>query len=191
MAKRKTFKFGLALLALACLLLGLFFWALNRPAPNLAEAVVMTPCGYTNPPGNHLRFARITISNQSSHTIRWRGDWVEYEGDPTHHARTINPNLPESERRTYTLKPGGAFVLACGEPLEARIGDGIRWRLGVGYSPYTWGERLYDFGRKHNLPLSLDSFSFVSVQRCYNLTNQTIATSPWLGKENPNAKPPQ
>src|SRR5436190_13699930 len=95
------------LCALSAILLAVILSSSNSPAS--ANAVEMTFVGYTNPPGNDLRFALFSVSNRTTYAVRWHGDWVEIEGSQEHVARTVNPGLPG-----YTYGP----VLKSGESLR-------------------------------------------------------------------------
>jgi hypothetical protein len=117
-----------------------------------ANAVAMTFVGYTNPPGNRLRFALFSVSNQAPYKVRWRGNWVEVEGNPSYWARTVNPSLP-GYTFASVLKVGESLRLAVGEPSNAS--ETGRWRLAMSFSRYTWRERWFDFSLRHKLPLRL------------------------------------
>lgn len=78
-----------------------------------ASAVAITFVAYTNPPGNHLRFALFSVSNQAPYAVRWRGSWVEVEGEPYHRAEIINPRLPGFPMKP-ALKAGGSLTMAIG-----------------------------------------------------------------------------
>src|ERR1017187_8745077 len=93
----------IALAVLLVMLAGVIAWQVLREREPVYEgsrrsattnAVAMTFVGYTNPPGNRLRFALFSVSNEAPYTVRWRGNWVEVEGNPNHLARTVNPSLP-------------------------------------------------------------------------------------------------
>ena len=142
-----------------------------------SSAVAMTLVGYTNPPGDHLRFALFSVSNQAPYAVRWRGSWVEIEGKPDHKAEAINPSLPGFTRKP-ALKAGGSLRMAIGEPFnDSETG---RWRFAMSYVPYTWRERWLDFSMRHNLPLGLGPV--VDAQRILNPSNNVTATTVWLTK---------
>ncbi|HXJ56187.1 MAG TPA: hypothetical protein VNU68_05935 [Verrucomicrobiae bacterium] len=129
--------------------------------------------GYTNQPGNYLRFALLSVANNSAYTIRWHGDWVEIEGSPDRKGRTVNASLPGY---TYgpLLKAGQTLTLAVGEPSEAG-----RWRLDMSFSRYTWRKRWLDFSFRHKLSLGL---RLVDSQQLLDPTNHVTASSGWLAK---------
>jgi hypothetical protein len=142
-----------------------------------ANAVAMTFVGYTNPPGNRLRFALFSVSNQAPYTVRWRGNWVEVEGNPSHWARTVNPSLP-GYTFASVLKVGESLRLAVGEPSNAS--ETGRWRLAMSFSRYTWRERWLDLSLRHNLPLELGPIVMADAQRILNPSNSVTVTTAWL-----------
>ncbi len=143
------------------------------------SAVTMTFVGYTNLPGDHLRFALFAVSNQAPYAIRWRGSWVEVEGSSGHKGETVNPSLPGFTRNPI-LKAGGALTMAIGEPFYDS-GDG-RWRFAMSFAPYTWREWWFDFSVGHKLPLRLGSVVLVDTQRMLSPSNNATATTAWLTK---------
>ncbi len=144
-----------------------------------ANAVAMTFVGYTNPPGNRLRFALFSVSNQAPYTVRWRGNWVEVEGNPSRWARTVNPSLP-GYSFPNVLKVGESLRLAVGEPTDASETQG--WRYAMSFARYTWRERWLDLSFRHKLPLKLGPIVMVDAQRVLNPSNNVTVTSAWLRK---------
>ena len=142
-----------------------------------ANAVAMTFVGYTNPPGNWLRFALFSVSNQAPYTVRWRGNWVEVEGNPSHWARTVNPSLP-GYTFANVLKVRESLRLAVGEPSNAS--ETGRWRLALSFSRYTWRERWLDLSFRHKLPLRLGPIVLADPQRILNPSNSVTVTTAWL-----------
>lgn len=169
---RKHYK-GLALVGAFVVILAVVL--LKSIGHNAAkpDAIAIRLVGFTNQPGNDLRFALLSITNQAAYTIRWHGDWVEIEGSADRKGRTVNPNLPGSTYKPL-LKPGEALVLAVGEPSEPG-----RWRLDMFFSRYTWQERWMDFSLRHRLSLGL---RLVDSQQLLNPTNYVTASSGWLTK---------
>jgi hypothetical protein len=174
---RAPYKRWTLLAALAAVLLAAFL-SLSRGPRAAASAVATTFIGYTNLPGDHLRFALFSVSNRAPYAVRWRGSWVEVEGNPRHKAETINPSLPGFTRRT-TLKSGVAMTLAIGEPFYD--GESGRWRFAMLYERDTWGARWMDFSTRHNLPLRLRG-ALVDEQRVLNPSNDVTVTTAWLAK---------
>ena len=176
----------IALSFLLVVLAGVIGWQVLRlrgpgyrgsgPSPT-ANAVAMTFVGYTNPPGNRLRFALFAVSNQAPYTVRWRGNWVEVGGNPNHLARTVNPSLP-GYNFASVLKVGESLRLAVGEPSNAS--ETGRWRLAMSFSRYTWRERWFDFSFRHKLPLRLGPIVLADPQRILNPSNSVTVTTAWL-----------
>ena len=140
----------------------------------------MTFLGYTNLPGNNLRFALFSASNQAPYAIKRRGSWVEIEGTPDHKAETINPSLPGYPREPV-LKPAGSFRVAIGEP--SFDSERRRWRLSMSYAPYTWRERWFDFSLRRKLPLRLGSIVLVDTERLLSPTNNVTVATGWLTQD--------
>src|SRR6267378_4429852 len=138
------------LLAVLIAVLLVAFLMLSGSPRATTSAVAISFVGYTNPPGDHLRFALFSISNQAPYAVRWRGSWVEVEGKPEHMGETINPNLPGFTRLPI-LKARGSLTMAIGEPFYES--EGARWRFAMRYVPYNWRERWLDFSSRHNVPL--------------------------------------
>lgn len=166
------------LLAVLAAVLLVALLSLSRGPRATTGAVAMTFIGYTNLPGNHLRFALFCVSNQAPHAVRWRGSWVEVEGNSEHKAETFNPNLPFP--REPVLKARGSLRVAIGEPLyDSESG---RWRYARSFAPYTWRERWFDFSVRHKLPLKLGSVVFIDTQSMLNPSNNVTVTTAWLTK---------
>src|SRR5512133_1795105 len=124
---RAPYKRWTLLVVLAAVSLVAFLSLSSRPRAT-ASVVAMTFGGYTNLPGNPLRFALFSVSNQAPYAIKWRGSWVEVEGSSDHKAPTVNPNLPGFTRQPV-LKAGGALRMAIGEPFyDSESG---RWRFAL------------------------------------------------------------
>ncbi len=167
-------------LILFAALLAISLWTILSRKPTAApEAVSVTVVGYTNPPGNALRFALISLSNQAPFSIRWHGDWVEVEGVPDHKARTINSRLP-GFRYEPVLRPGESLKMAVGEPSDAA--EGARWRFVMAFSRYTWRERWLDFSFRHRVPSKVGAFVLADSQRLLNPSNRLAASTAWLAK---------
>lgn len=144
-----------------------------------ASAIEMTFVGYTNPPGNGLRFALFAVSNRTTYAVRWRGDWVEVEGNQEHKAQTVNPSLP-GYPGTYgpVLKGGASLTLAIGEPSENK-----RWRYTKSWSRYSWQWRWRDFSFRHRwLPLKLGPVALIDDQRLLSPSNCVTVSTAWLVK---------
>jgi hypothetical protein len=168
------------LLALVAIVAIIIIWSMRTEPLATSNAVTITAVGYTNPPGDSLRFALFSISNQTPYSIRWHGDWVEVEGRADHKGRTINPNLPGY---TYgpVLKKGEALTLAVGEPFySSEVG---RWRLAMSFSRYTTREWWYFFAPRHKLPLQLGPLVLVDGQRVLDPSNHVTTSSSWLTKD--------
>lgn len=133
------------LLLIVTLLISLIVF---RQSPKSGTGIAVTFLGYTNLLNNNRRFALFSVCNRDSLPIRWRGNWVEVEGDANHQAPTINSSLPWLT--AAPLNTGGALTLAVGEP-----SDPGNWKLSLVFSRYTIRERLRDFAFRHRLPLSL------------------------------------
>ena len=144
-----------------------------------SSAIEMTFVGYTNLPGNDLRFALFSVSNQAAYAIRWRGDWVEVEGSQNHKGRTVNSSLPGY---TYepVLKAGASLEFAVGEPFYAF--ETGRWRFSMSFSRYSVRERWFDFSSRHKLPLKLGPLVLVDSQRILSPSNRIIVSTAWLTK---------
>lgn len=172
MRDRKVF-WGL----LALLLVVLLVLILNRSNPiATANAIAITFGGYTNSPTGH-QFALFSISNHAGYAARWRGDWVEVEGNRNHQARITSPNLPGS---TYdpVLKAGESLTLAVGEPNDAS--ETVPWRLAMSFSRYTVRERWLDFSLKYRLPLGVGPFVLVDARQILSPSNRITVTTEWL-----------
>jgi hypothetical protein len=167
------------LLAVLAAILLFAFLSLSHGHRATPSAVAMTFVGYTNPPDSHLRFVLFSVSNQAPYAVRWRGSWVEVEGDPGHKAETINRSLPGFTRQP-TLKAGGALRLAIGEPLYDS--ESAHWRYAMSFTPYTWRERWFDFSVRHKLPLRLGSLVLIDTQRMLNPSNNVAVATEWLTK---------
>src|SRR5437879_5787453 len=101
---RGRYKRWVLISALVAIILIALLTLNSRPRATVS-AVGITFLGYTNPPGNHIRFALFCVSNQAPYTVRWYGDSVEVEGVPSYrNGPTINPNLP-GVTRPPELKP--------------------------------------------------------------------------------------
>ncbi len=142
-----------------------------------AQAVDVRFVSYTNPPGNNLRFALFSVSNQASYSVRWRGDWVEVEGSPYRKARTVNPKLPGYQYEPV-LRAGEVLNFAVGEPLFDS--EPARWRLCLSFSRYTPSERWLDFSFKHKVPFLLRRIVRVDSQQILSSSNHVTASSAWL-----------
>ena len=175
---RVPYKRWTLLVVLAAVPLVAFLSLSGRPRAK-ASAVTMTFGGYTNLPGNHLRFALFSVSNQASYAISWRGSWVEVEGSPDHKTETVNPSLPGFTRKPV-LKAGGALRMAIGEPFDGS--ESGRWRFAMSFAPHTWRERWFDFSVRHKLPLRLASVVLVDTQRMLSPSNNATVTTAWLTK---------
>jgi hypothetical protein len=148
-------------------------------SPTTASAVEMTFVGYTNPPGNGMRFALFSVSNRSTYAVRWRGDWVEVEGSQEHRAQTVNPSLP-GYPGTYgpVLKGGASLTLAVGEP-----SDNKRLRYTKLWSRYSWQERWFDFSFRHRwLPVKLGPVTLVDTDHILSRSNFVTVSTAWLAK---------
>jgi hypothetical protein len=162
----------LGLLALlACVL-----FAVRTPPLATSRALALKLVGYTNLPGDDLRFALFSVSNQAPYAIRWWGDWVEVEGIEYRKGRIVNTNLPGW---TYdpVLRAGESMQLAIGEPLES-----ARWRFTMTYSRYSVQERLFDLSWRYRLPLQIGPLVLVDGQRILNRTNHVVVSTEWLTK---------
>lgn len=135
--------------------------------------------GYTNLPGNDLRFALFSVSNQANYTVRWRGDWVEVEGNQNKQGRTVNSNLP-GYRYQPVLSSGDNVAFAVGEPLDAT--ESVQWRFSMAFTRYSVRERLFDFSWRHKLPLQIGPLVLVDGQRILNPSNHVIVSTEWLAK---------
>ena len=169
----------LTLVAVLTVVLLVAFLMLSGNTRAKTSAVAITFVGYTNPPGDHLRFALFSVSNRAPYAVKWRGGWVEVEGNPEHKTETINPNLPGFTRPPI-LKAGGSLTMAIGEPFYQS--DSGRWRFAMWYVPNNWRERWFDFSSRHNLPLGFGPIVFVDAQRMLNPTNFITVTTAWLTK---------
>jgi hypothetical protein len=147
-------------------------------SPATASAVEMTFVGYTNPPGNGLRFALFSVSNRTTRAIRWRDSgWVEIEGSQEHKGVTVNPSLP-GYPGSYgpVLKGGASLTLAVGEP-----SDNKRWRFAMSLSRYSWEERWFDFSFRHRwLPVKLGPVTLVDTDRILSRSNFVTVSTAWL-----------
>ncbi|HTL54097.1 MAG TPA: hypothetical protein VL361_00405 [Candidatus Limnocylindrales bacterium] len=166
------------LVVLAAVLL-IAFLSLRSGRRATASAVAMTFIGYTNLPGNDLRFALFSVSNQAPYAISWRGSWVEVEGSAEHRAETLNPGLPGFTRKAV-LEAGGAMRMAIGEPLYDS--ENGRWRFAMSFAPYTWRARWFDFSVRHKVPLRLGSLVLIDSQRLFSPSNNINVTTAWLTK---------
>jgi len=152
---------------------------ISKPAAT-TNAIAITFVGYTNLPANPTRFAVFSASNQAPYAVRWRGQWVEVEGEQNRKAPVINPTLPGLPRQP-TLKAGGSIRMAIGEPFYGS--ETGRWRFAMWFSRHTWQSRWLDFSFKHRLPLRLGPILLVDGQRILDPTNHVTVTSKWLERE--------
>jgi hypothetical protein len=157
---------------------GALIFARKYP-PTTSDGVIIIFTGYTNLPGNELRFALFAVSNRAPHSIRWRGNWVEIEGNPHRMARTVNSNLP-GYRYEPVLKSGATLDLAVGEPFYSS--EGGRWRFSMSFARYTISARWFDYSFQHRLPLGIGPVVLVDSQQVLNPTNNVTASSGWLDK---------
>ena len=142
-----------------------------------ASAIEMIFVGYTNAPGNDLRFALFSVSNRTTYAVRWRGDWVEIEGSQEHMARTVDLSLPEC-RYGPALKRGESLRVAVGEP-----SDNKRWRFTMSLSRYSWQERWFDLSFRHRwLPMKLGPVTLVDTDRIMSRSNNVTVSTAWLAK---------
>jgi len=150
----------------------------SRPSAT-TRAVGMTFVGYTNFPGNHLRFALFAVSNRSAFAVRWRGDRVEVEGGRYDKGRTVDTRMPGY---TYgpVLENGKSLTLAVGEPFDGS--ETGRWRFAMSYSRYSVRERWLDLQFRHKLPLRLGSLVRVDDQSILAASNHLTTSSTWLTK---------
>ena len=150
-----------------------------RPPRATSNAIAMTFIGYTNLPGNQLRFALFSVSNQALHAVRWRGDWVEVEGEQNHRAKTVSSSLPGY---TYApvLKAGGNGEFAVGEPFRAT--ESGRWRFSMSFSRYSPQERWFDFSLRHKLPMKIGPLVLVDSERILSRSNHVTVSTEWLTK---------
>jgi|SRR5438309_1584286 len=175
---RAKFRRSAVLLILGAMsLLAILLFRSHPPAT--PTAIAMTFVGYTNLPGNNLRFALFSISNQATYPVRWYGDWVEVEGAPYHKARITNPSLP-GWTRAPVLQAGGVLPMAVGEPSDDS--ETGRWRFAMSFSRYTWRSRWLDFSFRHKLPLRLGSIVLLDDQRILNPSNHVTVATGWLPK---------
>jgi hypothetical protein len=176
---RKRVQIVLAVLLVA--IVGVIAWRLltttSRSAT--ASAVKMTLAGYTNFPANQRRFALFSVSNQAPYAIRWRGDWVEVEGNPSHWARTIDSRFLGYSSYTPVLKAGESLRLAVGEPSDDS--ETGHWRFAMSFSRYTWRQRWLDFSFRHKLPLSFGPIVLANDYQI-SLSNNVTVTTEWLTK---------
>lgn len=146
-------------------------------SPTTASAVEMTFVGYTNPPGNDLRFALFSVSNRTTYAVRWRGDWVEIEGSQERKGRTLDPSLPECSYGPV-LKRGESLRLAVGQP-----SDNKRWRFTMSLSRYSWQERWFDLSFRHRwLPMKLGPVTLVDTDHILSRSNNVTVSTAWLTK---------
>jgi len=164
----------------AVLVLILLVAILSRRNPSAtSSAIGMTFLGYTNLPGNDLRFALFSASNQAAYAIRWRGDWVEVEGSQYFKARTVNSSLPGNSYEPV-LKGGQSLMLAVGEPFNAS--ETGRWRFAMSFTRYAWRERWLDFSLRHKLPLGFGPVLLIDAHRILDPSNNVTASTAWLAK---------
>ena len=167
------------LVATLVVILAVVIFSIRSDPSATSSAIEMKFVGYTNLPGNDLRFALFSVSNQTAYAIRWRGDWVEVEGSQNHKGRTVNSSLPG-----YTYKPvlkaGASLEFAVGEPFYAS--ETGRWRFSMSFSRYSVRERWFDFSSRHKLPLKLGPVVLVDSQRILSPSNQVTVSTAWLTK---------
>ena len=172
--KRMVRTCGLAIIFLLCILL---VWALMGRR-GTRDALTTTFVGYTNTAGSSLRFALFCASNSASHSIRWRGFWVEIEGSPNHKAPIMNPSLPGFSYAPV-LKARQTLQFAIGEPAADEPG---RWRFVTSFSRYTLGARWLDFSYRYKLPWWVNRIVPVDQQRILNPSNNVESATVWLAK---------
>lgn len=153
------------------------FLALSSRPPATGSAVAIAFLGYTNSPGNHMRFALFSVSNQAPYSVRWYGDWVEVDGVPYHKAPIANSSLA-GFRRAPVLEGGRSLLMAVGEPSD-EPGNG-RWRFAMLFSRYTWRAWWVDQSFRGKLPLKVGPFVLVDAQRVLNQSNHVTVTTEWL-----------
>jgi len=138
-------RWPMVLLIIAALLTLLL---LLQPRPSPRRGISISFVGFTNLPNTQTRFALFSILNEDSAPIRWRGNWVEVEGDGNHKAPTVNLSLPWIT--AVPLKSGESQRIAVGEPL-----DQGRWRVCLLSSRYSLRERFREFVLRHGILLGL------------------------------------
>jgi hypothetical protein len=163
----------IAVVALVAALLLLFF--LTRKTVPASEAVEIRAVGRTNAPGSDRPFTLFAVKNRAEYDIRWRGDWVEVEGDQNQRARLMNLNLPGAKYAPL-LKSGEGFLIAVGDPLEE-----ARWRLTMSFVRYGFKEKWIDFSVKHQLPLRIGRLVLASPEDSMNPSNRVMASTAWIG----------
>jgi hypothetical protein len=167
------------MIAALAVILTVAIFSIRSQSSATSNAIAMTFVQYTNLPGNDLRFALFSVSNQAAYAIHWRGDWVEVEGSQNHKGRTVNSSLPGY---TYepVLKAGACLEFAVGEPFYAL--ETGRWRFSMSFSRYSVRERWFDFSIRHKLPLKLGPLVLVDSQRILSPSNQVTVSTAWLTK---------
>ena len=167
------------LVAVLVIVLAVVIFSIGSHPSATSSAIEMTFVGYTNLPGNDLRFALFSVSNQAAYAIRWRGDWVEVEGSQDHKGRVVNSSLPGY---TYepVLKAGASLDFAVGEPFYAF--ETGRWRFSMSFSRYSVPERWFDLSLRHKLPLKLGPLVLVDSQRILSPSNRVTVSTAWLTK---------
>jgi hypothetical protein len=152
---------------------------LNGTSPPVLNPVTISFMGYTNPPANGTRFALFCVSNAAPSGIRWRGDWVEVEGNADHLARTVNHSLP-GFAYAVVLGSGESLTMAVGTP--GNPAESGRWKYVMLFSRHDFRERWFDFSLRHNLPLKIGPLLLVDGRRILNASNQVMVSSEWLTK---------
>jgi hypothetical protein len=144
------------------------------------DAIALAFVGYTNLPGNHLRFAMLSISNQAPYPVHLRGEWVEVEGTPYQLARVMNTNLPHA--LLPVMKSGTSQKLAVGEPSSES--ETARWRFAVSFSRYTMQEQWIDLVWRYRLtlPRGIMRKTFAAQQAILDSSNDVTITTSWLTK---------
>jgi hypothetical protein len=161
----------------ALVVINVIVWMNAAPTP---RAITISLAGYTNLPGDRVRFALFIVSNQAPYAIRWRGDWVEVRGNPNNRAPIVNSKLPGHGGSGPVLGAGHAFTMAVGVPGDLAATG--RWRFAAAYVQETVKQWWLDRSFREGWPTKVGPFLLVDDQEMFNSSNYIKATSQWLGK---------
>jgi hypothetical protein len=183
-AKKRWKAILISLAVILALLIAVIVTLLRPATPAEADAVSIALVAYTNISSTDRAFALITISNRADYAVRWRGDWIEVEGNSARQGRIVNTQLPG---HTYSpvLGPGDSFILSIGEPNFDTPAS--RWRFVTKFQKYGPRERWDDLATQGKIPVPILRLFPTKQQQILNQTNHATATSDWLRNATSNS----
>lgn len=157
--------------------LSILGWLGGTAQTQRTSAITISFLGFTNFPGNKLRYARFEISNPGLSDVRVWGWWSEVQSNRYKLAPVIDSRMTEC-RFIPVLKSKAVLTNVIGQPSDLPFAE--PWRFVLAYSQYTVSGRWLDLAWRHPWMGRLGAQRFVDSQRILSPTNQMTAASPWL-----------